>query len=80
MIVRTTHGLGSNFHPERSRPVRQYKLYVGATQRMGDPSTLFCSIERFIRVCDSLSCELAGAQQLKAALEDGLDPAKVGVA
>ncbi len=32
-----------------------------------------------IRVCDSLSCELAGAQQLKAALEDGLDPAKVRV-
>ena len=32
-----------------------------------------------IRVCDSLSCELAGAQQLKAALEDGLDPADVRV-
>jgi formate dehydrogenase len=32
-----------------------------------------------IRVCDSLSCEIAGAQQLKAALEDGLDPAKVRV-
>lgn len=32
-----------------------------------------------IRVCDSLSCELAGAQQLKAALEDGLDPRKVRV-
>jgi formate dehydrogenase len=32
-----------------------------------------------IRVCDSLSCELAGAQQLKKALEDGLDPAKVRV-
>ena len=32
-----------------------------------------------IRVCDSLSCELAGAQQLKAVLEDGLDPAKVRV-
>ncbi|WP_299829898.1 NAD(P)H-dependent oxidoreductase subunit E [uncultured Roseobacter sp.] len=32
-----------------------------------------------IRVCDSLSCELAGAQALKAALEDGLDPAKVRV-
>ncbi len=32
-----------------------------------------------IRVCDSLSCELAGAQQLKAALEDGLDPAAVRV-
>jgi len=32
-----------------------------------------------IRVCDSLSCELAGAQQLKAALEDGLDPAHVRV-
>ncbi|KQB97302.1 NADH-quinone oxidoreductase subunit F [Loktanella sp. 1ANDIMAR09] len=32
-----------------------------------------------IRVCDSLSCELAGAQQLKAALEEGLDPAKVRV-
>ncbi len=32
-----------------------------------------------IRVCDSLSCELAGAQQLKAALEDGLNPADVRV-
>ncbi|AZQ68179.1 NADH-quinone oxidoreductase subunit F [Silicimonas algicola] len=32
-----------------------------------------------IRVCDSLSCELAGAQALKKALEDGLDPAEVRV-
>ncbi|MEO1600255.1 MAG: NAD(P)H-dependent oxidoreductase subunit E [Pseudomonadota bacterium] len=32
-----------------------------------------------IRVCDSLSCELAGAQQLKAALEAGYDPAEVRV-
>ena len=32
-----------------------------------------------IRVCDSLSCEMAGAQQLKAALEDGMDPAEVRV-
>ncbi|QJF52036.1 NAD(P)H-dependent oxidoreductase subunit E [Roseobacter ponti] len=32
-----------------------------------------------IRVCDSLSCELAGAQTLKAALEEGLDPAEVRV-
>jgi len=32
-----------------------------------------------IRVCDSLSCELAGAQSLKAALETGLDPAEVRV-
>ncbi|MCQ0091179.1 NAD(P)H-dependent oxidoreductase subunit E [Roseovarius sp. M141] len=32
-----------------------------------------------IRVCDSLSCELAGAQELKAALEKGLDPAEVRV-
>ncbi|MEL6791884.1 MAG: NAD(P)H-dependent oxidoreductase subunit E [Pseudomonadota bacterium] len=32
-----------------------------------------------IRVCDSLSCELAGAQELKAALEDGLDPTEVRV-
>ena len=32
-----------------------------------------------IRVCDSLSCELAGAQQLKAALEDGLDASEVRV-
>jgi formate dehydrogenase len=32
-----------------------------------------------IRVCDSLSCELAGAQQLRAALEDGLDPSEVRV-
>jgi formate dehydrogenase len=32
-----------------------------------------------IRVCDSLSCELAGAQALKAALEDGLDSSEVRV-
>ncbi|MGP6088043.1 NAD(P)H-dependent oxidoreductase subunit E [Antarctobacter jejuensis] len=32
-----------------------------------------------IRVCDSLSCELAGAEQLRAALEDGLDPEQVRV-
>ena len=32
-----------------------------------------------IRVCDSLSCELAGAQALKSALEDGVDPARVRV-
>ena len=32
-----------------------------------------------IRVCDSLSCELAGAQELKAALEEGLDPSQVRV-
>ncbi|MEM9429997.1 MAG: NAD(P)H-dependent oxidoreductase subunit E [Pseudomonadota bacterium] len=32
-----------------------------------------------IRVCDSLSCEIAGAQTLKAALEDGLDPSEVRV-
>lgn len=32
-----------------------------------------------IRVCDSLSCEMAGAQQLQKALEDGLDPAEVRV-
>ncbi|PXW69203.1 formate dehydrogenase [Loktanella sp. PT4BL] len=32
-----------------------------------------------IRVCDSLSCELAGGQQLKAALKEGLDPAEVRV-
>ncbi len=32
-----------------------------------------------IRVCDSLSCELAGAQQLMAALQDGLDASKVRV-
>ncbi len=32
-----------------------------------------------IRVCDSLSCELAGAQQLKSALEDGLDASQVRV-
>jgi formate dehydrogenase len=32
-----------------------------------------------VRVCDSLSCELAGAQALKAALEQGLDPAEVRV-
>ena len=32
-----------------------------------------------IRVCDSLSCELAGAQELKAALEAGLDASEVRV-
>ncbi len=32
-----------------------------------------------VRVCDSLSCELAGAQELKVALEAGLDPAEVRV-
>lgn len=32
-----------------------------------------------IRVCDSLSCELAGANQLKSALEDGLDAEEVRV-
>ncbi|GLQ35580.1 NADH-quinone oxidoreductase subunit F [Amylibacter marinus] len=32
-----------------------------------------------IRVCDSLSCELAGAQALLAALRDGMDPAQVRV-
>ncbi|MEO0632976.1 MAG: NAD(P)H-dependent oxidoreductase subunit E [Pseudomonadota bacterium] len=32
-----------------------------------------------IRVCDSLSCELAGAEQLRQALIDGLDPSQVRV-
>ncbi|WP_421701323.1 NAD(P)H-dependent oxidoreductase subunit E [Aliiroseovarius sp.] len=32
-----------------------------------------------IRVCDSLSCELAGAEALHKALEEGLDPAEVRV-
>ncbi|OIQ28000.1 MAG: NADH-quinone oxidoreductase subunit F [Alphaproteobacteria bacterium MedPE-SWcel] len=32
-----------------------------------------------IRVCDSLSCELAGAEQLKQALEQGMDPDRVRV-
>ncbi|BBU57753.1 NADH-quinone oxidoreductase subunit F [Mameliella alba] len=32
-----------------------------------------------IRVCDSLSCELAGADQLRAALEKGMDPTQVRV-
>ncbi len=32
-----------------------------------------------IRVCDSLSCEMAGAQALKKALHDGLDPSAVRV-
>ncbi len=32
-----------------------------------------------IRVCDSLSCELAGAQALKSALEKGMDPDQVRV-
>jgi formate dehydrogenase len=32
-----------------------------------------------IRVCDSLSCELAGAQALKSALESGLDASEVRI-
>ncbi|SFQ03783.1 NAD(P)H-dependent oxidoreductase subunit E [Donghicola eburneus] len=32
-----------------------------------------------IRVCDSLSCELAGSEALITALESGMDPAKVRV-
>ena len=32
-----------------------------------------------IRVCDSLSCELAGAERLKKTLEEGLDPSAVRV-
>ena len=32
-----------------------------------------------IRVCDSLSCEMAGAEALKAALEGGLDPEQVRI-
>ena len=32
-----------------------------------------------IRVCDSLSCELAGAQALKSALETGLDASEVRI-
>jgi formate dehydrogenase len=32
-----------------------------------------------IRVCDSLSCELAGARELMAALQAGTDPAEVRV-
>jgi len=32
-----------------------------------------------IRVCDSLACELAGAQQLLKALESGMDPSEVRV-
>ncbi|WP_083096300.1 NAD(P)H-dependent oxidoreductase subunit E [Pseudophaeobacter leonis] len=32
-----------------------------------------------IRVCDSLSCEMAGAQQLKSALEAGVDSAQVRI-
>jgi formate dehydrogenase beta subunit len=32
-----------------------------------------------IRVCDSLSCELAGAETLRRALEEGLDPSEVRV-
>ena len=35
--------------------------------------------ELTIRVCDSLSCELQGAQDLKKALETGLDPSQVRV-
>ncbi|AVO36949.1 NAD(P)H-dependent oxidoreductase subunit E [Pukyongiella litopenaei] len=32
-----------------------------------------------VRVCDSLSCELAGAQALRAALDAGTDPAQVRI-
>ncbi|MGR3641110.1 NAD(P)H-dependent oxidoreductase subunit E [Alterinioella nitratireducens] len=32
-----------------------------------------------VRVCDSLSCELAGAEALQQALEEGLDPGQVRV-
>ena len=32
-----------------------------------------------IRVCDSLSCELAGAEQLQQALEGGLEPSQVRI-
>ena len=32
-----------------------------------------------IRVCDSLACELAGAQQLLQQLKDGMDPAQIRV-
>ncbi len=32
-----------------------------------------------VRVCDSLSCELAGAQRLMAALKDSLDPTEIRV-
>ena len=32
-----------------------------------------------IRVCDSLSCEMAGSQQLQAALEQGLDASQIRV-
>ena len=32
-----------------------------------------------VRVCDSLSCELAGAQALKSALEAGTDPSEVRI-
>ena len=35
--------------------------------------------ELTIRVCDSLSCELAGAQQLMHSLKNGLNPAQVRV-
>ena len=35
--------------------------------------------ELTIRVCDSLSCELAGAAALRTALDEGLDPAAVRV-
>ena len=35
--------------------------------------------ELTIRVCDSLSCELAGSQELMAALKSSLDPASVRV-
>ncbi|MFQ3357129.1 MAG: NADH:ubiquinone oxidoreductase subunit E, partial [Paracoccaceae bacterium] len=32
-----------------------------------------------IRVCESLACELAGSEQLIAALQDGMDPSRVRV-
>ena len=35
--------------------------------------------ELTVRVCDSLSCELAGSEQLRQALEEGLDASRVRV-
>ena len=32
-----------------------------------------------VRVCDSLSCELAGARALRAALEEGTDPSEIRI-
>ena len=84
-LIQDTHGCLSAAHmralAEEMR-LSQAEVYEVATfyahfdvVKEGDPVPPALTI----RVCDSLSCELAGAQQLKAALEDGLDASQVRV-